>query len=243
LKAPKLLISKPFLFTKKFFGRLASFYKLYIIKDEFTAEVTRWFKDKGDETLRLDYPELNQDSVVFDLGGYVGDFAHAISKKFGCIIYLFEPHPKFYEICVKRFADNDKIIPLNFGLSDSEGNCFLSDNSDSSSFLNPNYFEKKIKCQIKDFFGVLLDLNIKRIDLMKINIEGGEYPLLKYIAEKGKLNVVNNYQIQFHNFIENAQSKRSRITQFLTQTHQRTWCYTFVWENWKATINNKKIKK
>jgi FkbM family methyltransferase len=234
LQALKLLISNPILFVKKIFRRVASLYKLYIIKDEFTVEVTRWFKDKGDKTFRLNYPKLKQDSVVFDLGGYMGDFAQGISEKYGCRIYLFEPHPKFYEICVNRFVDNDKIISLNYGISDRDGDFFLYDNFDGSSILNPNLFGKKrLKCKVKDFFNVLLDLDIKEIDLMKINIEGGEYPLLEHIANNGKLDLVNEYQIQFHNFVENSQSKRSRIATHLTKTHERTWCYTFVWENWK----------
>jgi FkbM family methyltransferase len=234
LKAIKLLISNPFLFAKKIYEELTRLCKLHIIKDEFTLEVTRWFKDRGDETLRLDYPELNIDSIVFDLGGYVGDFAHSINEKYGCKIYLFEPHPKFYEICVNRFADNEKVIPLNYGLSDIEGDFFLSDSDKGSSFLNPNHLEKEgIRCQLKEFFNVLLHLDIKKIDLMKINIEGSEYPLLMHIAENGKLDLINEYQIQFHSFIESSKSKRDRIIQSLTKTHQQTWCYIFVWENWK----------
>ena len=34
-------------------------------------DVDRWFADRGDQTLRLDY-DLNENSVVLDLGGYHG---------------------------------------------------------------------------------------------------------------------------------------------------------------------------
>jgi hypothetical protein len=71
----KLLITNPFLFAFKAYRRLVWYYKLYVLRDIYAAEVTRWFKDKGDETLRLEYPELNKDSLVFDLGGYHGDFS------------------------------------------------------------------------------------------------------------------------------------------------------------------------
>ena len=40
-----------------------------------------WFAVKGDQTLRLNYP-LNKDSVVFDLGGYKGEFAADIYNKY-----------------------------------------------------------------------------------------------------------------------------------------------------------------
>ena len=39
-------------------NKFSKLYKIYILKDEFTIQVKKWFKDKGDQTLRLDYPEL-----------------------------------------------------------------------------------------------------------------------------------------------------------------------------------------
>ncbi|WP_020405003.1 FkbM family methyltransferase [Hahella ganghwensis] len=229
-----LLVTNPALFVKKLFERIRRFYRLHIAKDEFTVEAARWFADKGDETLRLNYPSLNQDSVVLDLGGYVGDFAYEINKKYGCKVYVFEPHPDFYERCVHRFADNKNIMPLNFGIADENGFFLLSDSVDGSSFLNRNHQKKQgVECEIREFFSVLSDLDIEHVDLMKINIEGGEYPLLKHIADKDKLTIVEEYQIQFHNFIKGAISKRNSIVSALSKTHKRVWCYTFVWENWK----------
>ena len=228
------LLANPLLLAKKIYGRILRAYKLYILKDEFIAEETRWFRDKGDETLRLDYPELNEESIVFDLGGYKGDFAYAINEKFGCTVYVFEPHPKYYDACIKRFLSNDKVISFNYGLSDKDAKFLLSDSADSSSFLNPHQQDKNtIECEVKEIFSVLRKLEISNINLIKINIEGGEYPLLLHMISEGKISLVDNYQIQFHNFIENADSLRSKITNCLLKTHAKTWCYIFVWENWK----------
>lgn len=231
----RLLITNPLLVAKKLFGGVPRFYRLHIIKDEFTVEVKRWFADKGDETLRLEYPSLNEDSVVFDLGGYLGDFAYEINKKYGSKVYLFEPHPEFYEKCVNRFFDNENIVPLNFGVADENGHFLLSNSNDGSSFTNPNLKGKQgVECQLREFFSVLSDLDINHINLMKINIEGDEYPLLQHIADKDELRIADEYQIQFHNFIEDAESKRNNIVSAISKSHRRTWCYTFVWENWKV---------
>ncbi len=236
MKKLKSLLTNRALFAKSIYGRVTRFYKLYILKDEFTIEIARWLQDKGDETLRLDYSDLNENSIVFDLGGYVGDFAHAINEKYDCRVYLFEPHPKFYDICKRRFLNNKKVTLLNYGLSDKQGEFILSDSVDGSSFLNPNHDNQEgLKCRLREFFSVLKDLDIKHVDLMKINVEGGEYPLLEHIAKHDSLDKINNYQIQFHNFIENAVSRRKNIAQSLNQTHTRTWCYAFVWENWKKS--------
>ena len=68
---------------------------------------------------------------------------------------------------------------------------------------------------------------------MKINIEGGEYPLLESISDAGMLNSVDNFQIQFHDFVDDAVARRAAVLESLSQTHECTWCYEFVWENWK----------
>ncbi len=97
-----------FLIPQAIKNRISRFYKLHIIKDEFTVAVTKWFRDRGDETLRLDYP-LAPQSIVFDLGGYKGDFAYEMNKKYGCFVYVYEPVRDFYEECARRFKGNDKV--------------------------------------------------------------------------------------------------------------------------------------
>jgi len=245
VKILKLLLGNPVLFAKKLRKRASRLFLLYVLRDASTvqsaevtrlvrAEVTRWFRDRGDENLRLDYPDLDENSVVFDLGGYKGDFAQAINEKYGCKVYLFEPHPEFFRICVDRFLLNTKVVPLNYGLSDKNGVFTLSDTADGSSFLNPNHFNAEgIECEVKEILSTLIKLGVAEIDLMKINIEGGEYPLLSHMASQSALTMVNQYQIQFHTFIDDAESMRDEIVRALSKTHDQTWCYTFVWENWK----------
>ena len=111
---------------------------------------------------------------------------------------------------------------------------FLSDRLDGSSFENPNHINKKsIKCEIRDFLTVIEDLDLQKIDLMKINIEGDEYKLMNHILKNEKITLTDQYQIQFHNFVEGAENKRTEIISELKKTHRRTWCYEFVWENWE----------
>jgi len=209
-------------------------YKIYILKDEFTIEVKKWFADRGDETLRLEYPELNSDSIVFDVGGYSGDFSEAIIERYNCKIYIFEPHPEYFSNCIERFSSYKNVTVLNYGLADKDGEFILSNQSDASSFINPNHTKTDgINCITRDFSSVLRELDVTNIDLMKINIEGGEFPLMEYIISCGKQAIVRQYQIQFHNFVENAVERRIQISRSLSETHDRTWCYTFVWENWR----------
>jgi FkbM family methyltransferase len=172
---------------EKFWKKIRNIYKIYIVKDDFSIQIKKWFADAGDETLRLNYPELTRESVVFDLGGYLGDFAAEINVRYGCKIYIFEPHPYYYSECLKRFSSDKNITVLNYGLADSNGELFLSDHQDGSSFVNPNHIrENGIKCILRDFIDVIDELDVPKIDLMKINIEGGEFPLLEHIIAFGR---------------------------------------------------------
>ena len=228
------LIKKIAKLIKQTANKISRLYKIYILKDEFTIQVKKWLADGGDYNLRLDYPELTSGSIVFDLGGYLGDFTAAIIERYNCKAYIFEPHPEYFSKCIERFSSYENVMVLNYGLADKNGEFFLSNSLDGSSFLNPNHSQKDgIKCVIRDLSSVLNELDIKSIDLMKINIEGGEFPLMEHIISCGKQTIVGQYQIQFHNFVENAIDRRMQISRALSKTHVRTWCYTFVWENWR----------
>jgi FkbM family methyltransferase len=193
-----------------------------------------WFAAKGDDTLRLDY-DLNQNSVVFDIGGYKGEFARDISCKYNATIYVFEPIKEFYEIAKKRFINNPKVHVYNFGLgaNDTKAYITLEDNGSSLHGKGTN----KTEIEIKSFNNFITEHNITTIDLAKLNIEGAEYELLGSIVKAGNATKLKNIQVQFHDFvIDNAKARMNALQTELSKTHTLTYQYEFVWENWK--LNN-----
>jgi FkbM family methyltransferase len=213
-------------------NKMISLYRQYILRDSFLLEASRWFRDKGDETLRLTYP-LNRESLVFDLGGYHGDFAAAVHERYGCKVYIFEPVPSFYQKCVDRFQGNDKIVCLNYGLASVNGwlNINLAENA--SSFSSPRMKGVVQRVELRSVVECIRELNIDKIDLMKINIEGGEFDILPAIIQSGDIVRVNYLQVQFHNFIDHAVELRTAIRVQLGHTHAVMWNYDFIWESWK----------
>jgi FkbM family methyltransferase len=233
-KLVKKAIAQPSKVPTAILNRLRGFYKLYVTKDEFTVAVNKWFKDNGDELLRLDYP-LTEESIVFDLGGYKGDFAYEINKKYGCYVYLYEPVKKFYEECVERFKGNTKIKCLNYGLSNENGNFFIGDNDDGSSIIRNNKSDNREQILIKDFIEEFKSLQIAGVDLLKINIEGPEFLILPHIISNNIIQCVEHIQVQFHDFYPNAIELRKEIRNSLSKTHIEKWNYPFVWESWSKT--------
>lgn len=212
--------------------KLNFLYRRFFLRDPFLLQIDRWFNDRGDETLRLIYP-LTSDSIVFDLGGYHGDFAAAVNSRYGCKVYVFEPVPEFYKRCVDRFRGNSKIICFNFGLSSADGMLDIGLAENSSSFSSPHARGLMLKVRVRSIVECIRELGLARIDLMKINIEGGEFDILPAIIKSGDIDKVKHLQIQFHNFVDHAVEQRDTIRSALDYTHVEMWNYSFVWESWK----------
>lgn len=194
------------------------------------ARAKKWFEDKGDETHRLNYP-LNENSIVFDIGGYKGEFAMEVYCRYNCTTFIFEPIPEFYERIVHRFFNTNKIKAFNFGLGNNDCKLQISLEDNSSSLYKKGI--NSLQVQIRSFNDFLEENHISTIDLLKINIEGSEYDLLESIIEAGNITKIHNIQVQFHDFVPNALERMNLIQNKLSQTHQLTYQYTFVWENWK----------
>jgi len=175
---------------------------------------------------------LDSNSVVFDVGGYKGEFAGDILCKYDANVYVFEPIKEFSEIIKNKFLKNNKIKTFNYGLA---GKCqtlqiSLSDNS-SSVFLKGERMET---IELKSIVAFVKDNNIKEVDLIKINIEGGEYELLESLIANDCITIFKNIQVQFHDFLfENAKERMNQIQNNLSKTHKLTYQYEFVWENWE----------
>ena len=193
--------------------------------------VLPWIKDKGDKTFRLNY-DLDENSLVFDLGGYEGQWASDIFSRYCCRIHVFEPVSEFADKIKARFAGNKRILVHQFGLSNENRAVLLSVNKTSSSLYKQRGELKEVRLvKAVDF---IQENHIQEIDLMKINIEGAEYDLLEHLIDTGLISNIHNIQVQFHDFVSNAEQRMIMLQKELEKTHGLTYQYPFVWENWRV---------
>ena len=201
-----------------------------VFKSDMDILHQKWVLDQGDKTLRINY-NLDENSIIFDLGGYEGQWASDIFSKYCCTIHIFEPIEEFANNLQRRFKNNRRIIVHNFGLANETKKIQISVNKDSSSI-----HKKGMKMQsifLYNVYDFLNENNIQKIDLMKINIEGAEYDLLEFLIKIGYIPNIINIQIQFHDFIPNAYERRNKIHESLRSSHKLTYEYPFIWENWE----------
>jgi len=201
--------------------------KLY--RREHRRNIRKWWADGGDARFRFDY-ELGPDSLVLDLGGYEGQWASDIYSRYRCRIAVFEPVAGYAESIRKRFRMNDHIEIYEFGLGASNRSETIYIRGAGSSTFGKKADAEEIRfVDVADWFA---EKNVANVDLMKINIEGGEFELLERMLDADLARRVCDLQIQFHNISFDATERMERIKQRLSETHTPGYQYKFVWENW-----------
>jgi len=179
--------------------------------------------------------DLRADSVVIDVGAFTGSWAQHMVDRYDPTIFAFEPNPRSFESLVAKAATNPKLHPLQYGLGDEDAEVDFTLNGLGSSMCDDRSDHtgiERIKVDIAAVDRVWSDLNLGKVDLMKINIEGAEFPLLDKMIRKDLLQNVDCFLIQFHEWHPGAYRKRRRIRRALARTHRLVWDYHFVWEKW-----------
>lgn len=198
------------------------------------------------EALRYDYP-LTKDSLVIDAGGYEGNWAAEIYRKYACNIMVFEPVMKFHEKLVSRFDyAREKITLSCAGLGGKEcgggKDVTLRIQNDSTGV-----FAGSSDMEVVKLFGAayviggladMMILKVAAVDLLKLNIEGMEYDVLEDLLDEDRpggprINRVTNLQVQFHTCVPDHAARRDAIRERLAKTHHLTYDAPFVWENWE----------
>ena len=149
---------------------------------------------------------LNVDEVkvIVDGGASIGDTSIKFSKLFPFAkVHAFEPFPKFHEILKESCKNYKRIIPHSYALSNSAKSEILNVNTNegTNSLLNTEvkkthpYFDLletrktiQVECRTLD----VLFTN-ETIDLLKLDLQGGEYDALqgaKYLLKENRIKFI-----------------------------------------------------
>lgn len=203
-----------------------------------------WFANHGDSTHRMHYDQdLNESSIVMDIGSYNGQYVKSLSNKYKCKkFYCFEPIKAYCDQSISMLngefgsvvKQNIEVLNIGIGAKTEALEIAIEDDA-SSIFKASTSAARKETIQIRSLKEVMtkLDLLDKKIDLLKINIEGAEFDLLEHMIEEDLCKNFKNIQVQYHLFMDNAYERREKINAVLSKTHHLTYEYFFVWENWR----------
>jgi FkbM family methyltransferase len=190
----------------------------------------RFIYDGGKELL---FNGLNKPTTVAVLGGYLGDSAKRWSK-IAHEVHVFEPIQEFAESLEQNLGDvsNVKVWPYAVGGNNRQAK--IANLNDSSSMFRPaSESEFSHEIQVRDVAELFNRLFLGgRVDLMEINIEGGEFEVLERIFEAQLSHRIKVIQVQFHEVFESSTERMEAIQSRLSETHSLVWRYDWVWERW-----------
>ena len=190
-----------------------------------------WERDKGDEIKIIDYP-LDSTSQVIELGGFTGVWSKKIIDKFNPNLIIVEPIPQFVNELKLNFGNNPKVNIEGVAISTSNKTINLYVKGCATSEINV-VSNRVVSVESYDINYFISKYNLSKIDLVQVNIECEEYPLIINWIETGFLKNVKYLQVQFHTFCENYEEKYESIAQGLKEIgFEINYKYDFVWESW-----------
>jgi FkbM family methyltransferase len=145
---------------------------------------------------------LTSTSIVFSFG--VGEdisFDYSLIHKYCLKIHAFDPTPRVINWISKSVQYNSNFIFYPYGLfiEDTILNFTLpSDSSHVSLHLSNNNApsDNQSSLEVRHLKSILNELKLSKIDLMKIDIEGSEFPVINYLIEN-KI-YINQLLVEFH---------------------------------------------
>lgn len=175
------------------------------------------------EALRYDYP-LTKSSRVIDAGFYEGAFSRQIAEKYGCWIDAYEP---IEEWCKRGRALKLPGVNLIRGaVGVWAGSTLLRVQGAMTGPYADGPMEETPLFLIDDVIG-------DGCDLLKLNIEGGEFDVLERMVNRGLASRCADIQVQFHSCVPNAEKRWKWIRAQLLTTHHLTYDFSWCWENYE----------
>ena len=154
----------------------------------------RYFRLKKEFKL-FDKLELNENSIIIDLGSNVGDVTKYLSDSFDSYIYSYEPNSHALKVQTNRLSHKNKIFFFNecVDIENGEKKIFFHKNAKYGGDIQwsqATSLDKNKSNISKDNYKVIKTTSIdsiinkfKKIDLVKIDIEGYEYEILPRLIE------------------------------------------------------------
>jgi FkbM family methyltransferase len=131
----------------------------------------------------LDYKVSNKKiNLAFDLGACYGDTAFIFHKYLKAKkVYAFEPDPDNFKILIENLRLNkleNAVIPIELGVGKENGSFYLT-KAGAGSAIGTKKSNNAVKVKLTTIDNFVEENKIKKVDFIKMDIEGAEFDALK----------------------------------------------------------------
>ncbi len=162
---------------------------------------------------------FNKDSVLVDLGANIGEFSKLLLKKYlFSKAILIEANPELIKNLKDNFKGKKNVNIVNavaIGGKAKKVKFYLSKNTISSSIhkeFRDKFGENENQTQVVvdsiSLRKIFKEFNLKKINLLKIDIEGAEWDFLKKFS-KEDYKKIDQISMEFHDFIDSSLKYKS----------------------------------
>jgi len=180
--------------------------------------------------------DLGPNSNILCAGaGYDISFELSLISSHGCSVVLLDPSPPGIETVAKANLPESqlKFMPIALGGVDGSIGFRAAHDPTEGSFVGDESTSGAFQFPCKTLPTLLAELGWSQIDLLKIDIEGFEYPVLQDILDRG-LNV-KQICVEFHHGPQFGRANSETVRMILALrragydlVHRFYWDHTFI---------------
>lgn len=163
---------------------------ILFLKNKHTRPVPEGFSVYGNYVLASD--RLDPDAIVYSFGiGQNITFDRAVSERFGCKVFAFDPTPLAIRYMADQPDENIVFTPAGLWTEDSvmqfslirsdEGEIASGSITNIHGFKNAETFSADVRC----LKSIMEEHGHKTVDLLKLDIEGAGLPVIQQALEQG----------------------------------------------------------
>jgi len=156
--------------------------------------------------------ELNGNSIVYAFGiGENISFDLAMINQFGCKVHAFDPTPKSLD-WLSQQKTPPEFLKHEYGIASFDGTVTFNAPSNpehvSHSLIERDYDAESIEVPVKKLTTIMEELGHRKIDVLKMDIEGAEYDVIEDLIES-KIEITQ-ILVEFHHRFAEIDISKSR---------------------------------
>jgi len=172
---------------------------------------------------------LSNGDTVIDVGAFIGTHTLLAARQVGPdgLVISLEPNPQSYNRLMRN-------IELNEFTNIKVFNCAAGEKSGMKHFIIKSFLsnidslnQSRVVVEVKTLDVIIKENSIESVKLVKIDVEGYEYTVLKGLTDSFKKHMIKNLLIEVHPiFLSRYRSSIYDIYKLLER-------YEFTWEEFK----------